>query len=127
MRRTGLHPFRALLAACSIAFGVTPAFSATVVCAGTVSRLEYTASGNIMLQLSGMNAPVFICSLDSNWNIEPGYVTTPATCKTMYASFLAAKLSGTSINDVYFDGPSVPASCTAWALWTYANIRHYYH
>jgi hypothetical protein len=116
---------RVILAALLGAFVSTPVSAATVVCGGTVSRLLYEASGNVMLQLSNMNTWVLICSLDSNWNIAPGFVTTPATCKTMYASFLAAKLSGTPVNDVYFDGPSVPASCAAWAPWTYANIRHY--
>lgn len=123
--RTAIHALRAVVATLSIAGAFTPALAATVVCGGAVSVLGYHANGLVMLQLENMNTPVFICSIDTNWEPLPGYITTPAVCKTMYGSFLAAKLSGTPVNNVYFDMTTAPASCNAFAGWSNASVRHY--
>ena len=124
MRRTEIHASRALLTALVATFSATPAFAATVVCGGTVAQVSYE-NAYVLLRLSNMNTPAMICHLDVNFEVAPGYVTSPAACKVMYASFLAAKLSGATLNNVYFDGPAIPASCAAWAPWTYAHVRHY--
>jgi len=124
MRRSIIRMSRVVLTALLATFGASQAFAATVVCAGTVSQLMYENS-YVMLRLSSMNTPALICHVDANFEVAPGYVTSPAACKTMYASFLSARLSGATLSNVYFDGPSVPASCATWAPWTYAHVRHY--
>jgi hypothetical protein len=100
--------------------------AATVVCEGTVEQVAFHANGNLMLRLSSMNTPVFFCSPDADWNVAgAGNVTAPGSCKAMYATFLAARLSRTPIAGIYFDGDAVPASCTSWPGWTRANIRYF--
>jgi hypothetical protein len=114
---------------CGLVAGVCiplAASAATVVCAGTVITVSYHASGVLMIRLSSMNVPVFFCTPDSTWTTAgPGLTTEPEACKAMYATFLAARLSGTPLANVYFDGDAVPAACNAWSAWTNANIRHY--
>ena len=100
-------------------------YGATVVCSGTVDVLAYHANNNLMVKLSSMNTPVFFCNPDSNWTVAPGYTTGPQTCKALYATFLTAKVTGTSLSAVYFDGDSVPATCNAWGPWVSANIRYF--
>ena len=113
--------------------GVTQtALAAELTCSGTVVSLSYHASGgstggSLMLRLSSMNVPVFICNPEGLWTVTgTSYTTPPATCKAIYATLLAARVSGTPLNSVYFDGDQVPASCNAWASWSVANIRHYH-
>src|SRR5688572_10815423 len=101
MRSTEKHTSSVLLALLLATFGSAPAFGATVVCAGTVSQLMYE-NGYVMLKLSSMNTPALICSLDANFEVAAGYVTSPAACKTMYAALLTAKLSSTPLSNVYF-------------------------
>jgi hypothetical protein len=107
----------------------TPAFAGTLTCAGTVEKVAYHSDvgpGRLMLKLSSMNTPVFICSPDAEWVVSgTPYKTPPATCKAMYATFLAARMSGAVINYVHFDGDAVPPSCDAWGNWQYANVRYF--
>ena len=108
---------------------VTPmmAHSAAVVCEGTVATLSYHGPGVVYLQLSSMNTGVGICSVDTNWS-PPGSqtgITTPAACKLMYASLLAAKMSGTVVRSVYFDSDTAPSTCTQFVAWSQANLRHF--
>ncbi len=102
------------------------AVAGAVVCAGKVQTLGYHAQNKLMIKLDSMNVPVFFCSPDSEWSV-PGttYITGPNTCKTMYSTFLAAKMSGKTINALYFDGDQVPSECNGWNSWDTANIRHY--
>jgi hypothetical protein len=98
----------------------------TVACVGTVDQLAFHSPGRLMLRLSSMNTPVFICSVDALWApAGAGYTTTPAACKTLYATFLTAKLTREVLNYVHFDGDEVPASCNAWATWANANVRYF--
>src|SRR5262245_3551307 len=102
------------------------ASATTVVCSGTVITLSYHANGQMMIRLSSMNVPVFFCTPDTTWTAAgEGQTTAPETCKAMYATFLAARMSGIPVNNVYFDGSAVPATCDAWSSWSNANIRHY--
>lgn len=80
-----------------------------------------------MLKLSGMNVPVFICSTDADWVVSGSLAgsTSPNACKTLYATFLTAKITGAVIHSMYFDGDQVPASCNAFANWTSVNVRYY--
>lgn len=98
----------------------------TIVCSGNVEVLAYHANNKLMLRLSNMNAPVFFCSPDSEWTVAgTTYKTGPETCKTLYSSFMAAKLAGKPINNVWFDGDQVPTGCNGWPGWASANIRYF--
>lgn len=105
---------------------VSSVHSAELVCGGTVAELAYHAEGRFMVRFSNMNVPVFFCSPEREWTVAgTGYITGPETCKTLYSTFLAAKLAGQPITNVYFDGEQVPATCNGWASWSNANIRYF--
>jgi hypothetical protein len=125
MRRSGKQALKVMFAVFLIAFGIVPAHAATIVCAGTVAVLAYHSDGYVMLRLSSMNTEVIVCSLNQTWNFG-GFLTSPAACKTMHASFLAARLSGTPVNSVYFDAPVVPASCTGFTYMEYVSVRYFW-
>jgi hypothetical protein len=73
-----------------------------------------------------MNTPVFFCNPETTFSVSgTSYTTGPNTCKQLYATFLAAKLSGATISGMYFDGDAVPATCSSWGAWQSAVIRHY--
>jgi len=110
-----------MLMACSLS-----AHSAALICSGTVEVLSYHANNKLMIKLSNMNTAVSFCSPDSEWVVSgTPYKTGPQTCQTLYSTFLAAKLAGKSVSNVYFDGDQVPASCNSWSNWSVANIRHF--
>lgn len=100
--------------------------AATVACTGTVEELSYHASNQLMIRLSSMNTPVYICNPSSEW-VVPGtaYRTSAETCRVLYSTFLTARVSGIPIRNLYFDGDDVPATCDTWGSWKSANIRHY--
>tara|TARA_R110001599_G_scaffold249359_1_gene449223 strand:- start:11562 stop:11957 length:396 start_codon:yes stop_codon:yes gene_type:complete len=98
----------------------------TVVCSGKVDSLSYHSPNKFMVKLESMNRAVFFCDADTNWNVSgTGYVTGPESCKTMYSTFLAAKMAGKQIKSMYFDGADVPVNCSSWESWKSASIRHY--
>jgi hypothetical protein len=101
----------------------------TIVCSGTIETLQFDATntgGYLSIRLSSMNVPVYFCDPDNPWNgTGSGYSISAATCRTLYATFLAARISGQPVTNMYFDGSDVPASCDGWAAWKSANIRHY--
>jgi len=103
-----------------------PAFSGTVVCSGTVVRIAQHANNNLMIQLSSMNAAVFICNMETTWSV-PGtsYTTGPNQCKALLAMFLEAKATDTTINSLYFDGDGVPTTCNGWSNWVNALVRYF--
>jgi hypothetical protein len=96
-------------------------------CGGTVEAIGYHAGNppGLMLKLTGMNVPVFICNPDALWTV-PGtaYTTTPSACKALYATLLTMKVRGDPVVSLLFDGANVPTSCTTWPAWTAANIRY---
>jgi hypothetical protein len=103
-----------------------PVFGGSVTCAGAVEVVAYHAGTGMMVKLSSMNVPVFICSPDATWTVPGTPYNTPAgVCKAVYATFLAAKLSGGVVNYIHFDGDQVPSSCTGWANWSMANVRFF--
>lgn len=114
----------------SLALIATVAFNAqagTVVCSGTVAQLVYNQPGLLSLKLSSMNVPVFICMMDGDWSV-PGSlagVTSPAACKVLYGTLLSAKLTGTTINSMYFDGNQVPTACNSFPNDVQVNVRHF--
>ncbi|MBQ4890692.1 hypothetical protein J8L86_12600 [Shewanella sp. MMG014] len=108
-------------ASCSL-----PLSGATLVCSGKVETLSYHAPNKLMIQLSDMNRPVFFCNPDAEWKVTgTSYITGPDTCKTLYATFLAIKMSDKVVESMYFDGAQVPSDCQSWESWNYANIRHF--
>ncbi|MGP0171777.1 hypothetical protein ACSVIJ_07825 [Pseudomonas sp. NCHU5208] len=101
-------------------------YSASLVCSGKVEALSYHANNQFMIKLSSMNVPVFFCSPEREWVVAgTGYKTGAETCKAFYSTFLAARMSGEPINNLFFDGDQVPAACDAWSNWQSANIRHF--
>ena len=108
----------------AIASGLVDA--GTAVCSGKIAELAYHANNRLMIRLETMNKLVFFCSPDSEWSVAgTNYVSGPETCKTLYSTFLSAKISGKSITSLYFDGDDVPASCNNWGSWKKANIRFF--
>ena len=103
--------------------------AATVVCSGTIDTLQFDAtntSGFFSIKLSSMNVPVYFCDPDNPFAATgSGYSISAAACRSLYATFLAAKLTGAWVTNMYFDGSAAPATCDAWAVWQEANIRHY--
>jgi len=110
-----------------VAAATPNARAGTLVCGGTVEQVAYHVPGRVMLRLSGMNTFVFICSTDSEW-VVPGSQfgnTTVSACKAIYATFLAARATGATINGLYLDGDQVPASCASFAPWVNVSVRHF--
>ncbi len=102
------------------------AHSASLYCSGEVEELAYHGNNKLMIKLSSMNRPVFFCSPDAEWTVPgTGYKTGKETCKTLYSTFLSAKISKTPIKTMLFDGDAVPATCSAWEPWKAASIRYY--
>jgi hypothetical protein len=101
-------------------------FAGSVTCSGTVEAISFHASNTFMVRLSSMNTTVFFCSPDSTFSVVgTTYTTGPETCKALVALFIAARESGRTIQALYFDGDSVPATCDGWSNWSSANIRHF--
>lgn len=110
-------------------FGILPLMvnAGTLVCDNSkVELLAYHGNSKFMLKLESMDSPVFFCNPGSVWQV-PGtsYKTSPETCKMLYSTFLAAKMSGTPINRIHFDGDDVPSECNNWGSWKSANIRYF--
>jgi hypothetical protein len=105
------------------------AWAGSVTCGGTVETLSFHANstgGFLMIRLSSMNVPVYFCDPENSWSAPgSGYSISAAACKTLYATFLSAKVSGLPITNMYFDGDAAPSSCNSWATWQSANVRHY--
>jgi hypothetical protein len=104
---------------------LSAANAGTVVCEGTVQELTLHQPGLVGLRLSSMSAPIFICRIDAEQSVPGAAPTSAANCKAMYASLLAAKLSGTVVHSAYFDGDQVPASCNTAQPWTYVSLRYF--
>jgi hypothetical protein len=102
------------------------AHAGTLTCVGTVDKLAFHSPGRLVLNLSSMNTPVFVCSTDAEWIVAgSGYTTSPAACKALYATFLAARTTGGTLDYIHFDGDQVPASCTSFPAWTNVNVRYF--
>lgn len=100
--------------------------AATIQCTGTVKKIGLHANDRIMLQLSSMNQPVFICSPNAEWEVSgTGYKTSAETCKSMLSMLMHAKATNADMGNVWFDGDDVPASCNGWESWQNANVRYF--
>lgn len=96
----------------------------TVVCTGTVAELGIHLPDKVYVRLTSMNAGVLICSMDAAWVVQGTQYgnTSPSTCKAIYSTLLAAKLSQSSIQSMYMDGV-VPSSCNSFSPWTPVSVR----
>ena len=79
-------------------------FAGATSCNGTVEKIGLHSPDKILLKLSDMNTPVFICNTNATWTVPgTGYTTEPETCKTMISMFMHAKATDIEIG-VTFDG-----------------------
>jgi hypothetical protein len=124
-----MNSARKALVASIVAMMSVGAQAATIVCSGTIDTLQFDATstgGYLSIKLSSMNTSVYFCDPDGTFSAAGNsYSISATTCRTLYATFLAAKASGQPLTSVYFDGSAVPAVCDGWAQWQSANIRHY--
>lgn len=106
--------------------GLSTANTAELTCAGKVRQVNYHAPDAFMLQLDGMDAPVFFCRPNATWSV-PGttYTTSAETCRTLVGVFMSAKALDKAFAVIYFDGADVPASCNSWGAWKSANVRYF--
>lgn len=102
------------------------AHAGTITCNGTVDRIGLHAPDRIMLKLSSMSNPVFICNPNKEWGV-PGttYTTSSETCKSMLSMLMHAKSTNAQMGSVWFDGDDVPSSCNEWGSWKKANVRYF--
>ena len=100
-------------------------YAGTIQCSGKVAQIGMHANDKIMLRLSSMNRPVFICSMAERWEVSgTGYKTTIEMCKALYSMFLTAKTTGAEVGDVWMDGDDAN-SCSTFESWKRVNIRHF--
>lgn len=107
-------------------FSISSAFAGTLQCPGKVAQIGMHANDKIMLRLTSMNTPVFICSMSERWEVSgASYKTTVEMCKAIFSMFLTAKTTGAEMGDVWMDGDDVGDSCTSFKSWGKVNIRHF--
>jgi hypothetical protein len=110
------HTFFAILL--SMTLLVVPAHAAYV-CSGTVTYLGFdSGSGTLTVAGPGGLPPIYICSMVNN---TAGWTTE--TCKTAYATLLAAKLSGQTA-DIFFGDNLTCTTQPAWSTATEGNVYH---
>jgi hypothetical protein len=114
-----------LLAALLVVGATKNVAAAELWCGGKVAELAFHQPGKIVLRLSSMNSVIVICSVDGDWNVpgSRGGVTTTSSCKTMYATLLAAKHANVSLGSVVFDANVLPTACTGFTPWQEVNVR----
>lgn len=112
--------------AAATTFAFSGARAGELTCSGTVEAISFHANNTFMVRLSSMNTAVFFCNPDTTFTVAgTSYTTGPETCKALIAMFLTARETGKTIQSLYFDGASVPATCNGWGNWASANIRHF--
>jgi hypothetical protein len=117
---------RSVLFAVALATLSSSAQSGELYCnGGMVKHLGFHMPGTLYIQLSNMNTPVSICSMDTDWVVPGARVgpTTPAACKAMYASLMVVKQSGQAIPQMLFDSDQIPANCESFTAWAQMNVR----
>lgn len=89
-------------------------------CSGTIDTIGVHGTDRVMLQLSGMNALVQICHLNST--IGSTYPITAEQCKAAYSTLLTAYSMGKTIK-VWFDNVQTGTSCDTFKNWEVATAR----
>lgn len=90
-----------LALAASLAFGFSSAAQAVVDCAGDITSLslQLGAEGTIVLSLSGGPSHTYLCDIDGAGRNG----VSPAVCRAMYASLMAAKVSAKKVYIRFYD------------------------
>jgi hypothetical protein len=101
----------------SMALIAVPAY-ATYSCSGTVTYLGLDDGGTLTVAGPGGLPAIYVCSMTTSGN---GW--TADTCKTAYATLLAAKVSGQTA-DIFF---SDNLTCTTQPAWSTATLGNIYH
>lgn len=116
-----------LLAAFAMTTAPLLAQATTLVCSGKVEMLGYHQPGTLYVKLSGMNAPVAICNMDTSWAPagSASGTTSVSSCKTLFSALMFAKQAGTNITSMWFDADTLPASCTTFPSWSQVNLRYF--
>ena len=97
----------------------------SLICSGTVDSVAYHGNDKLMVKLSSMNQPVFICNPNTTWTVSgaEGRIMSSETCKAIFSMFLSARATKENISRVHFDGDDVPSSCSAFASWKSVFVR----
>ncbi|MDO6499292.1 hypothetical protein [Photobacterium sanguinicancri] len=97
----------------------------SLVCTGTVDSVVYHGNDKLMVKLSSMNVPVFICNPNTTWTVAgaEGRVMSSETCKAIFSMFLSARATKENISRVHFDGDNVPSSCSSFGAWQSVFVR----
>lgn len=101
----------------SITLIAVPAY-ANYSCSGTVTYLGLDGGGTLTVAGPGGLPAVYVCSMTTSGNSW-----TTDTCKTAYATLLAAKVSGQTA-DIFF---SDNLTCTTQPAWNSATLGKIYH
>jgi len=99
-----------------------PAYAGQYGCTGTVTMVFINSNGVMVVSGPGGLPPIGLCSV----NVGGGGVFSPDACKVVYATLLAAKLSGQSAQINFNDALTCstqpvwggPTSTSAWAVST---------
>ena len=89
--------------------------NASEVCTGKIERLGISpTNGDVHIQIQPSTGMFQICNVDEAW----GRLSTE-TCKTMYSTFLAARMSGMEVSLMFPDG----FSCSSLGSWAYPSAE----
>jgi hypothetical protein len=89
----------------------TPAYAANYICSGNVTFIGLAANGDVAVAgPGGLPVAVLICNM--NTTTSNGF--TPDSCKTAYATLLAARLAGQPAS-IYFQDS---LTCATQPMWT---------
>lgn len=103
------------------------ASAGTVVCEGAVEDLGIHQPGLVALRLSSMNMPFYVCNINADYRPAGADNISPATCKAIYASLLAAKHNNVIVRLAHFDGDQAPASCSTVQPGSQVYLRYFLH
>lgn len=101
---------RIVLLAASVALAAPLQANANYACAGTLSYLGMDGTGNLTLALSGSTPIHAIC----NVNAQDGWGFTVGACKAVYASLLAARLTGKGVTVYYHENGLTCSTLPSW-------------
>lgn len=96
----------------SMALLATPAH-ASYECQGTITQLGLGNDGTVVVQGPGGLPAIYLCSV--SYTTSNGF--GPDSCKAAYATLLAARLSGQSVN-IFFNDNLTCSTQPAWTPWS---------
>ncbi|WP_145985372.1 hypothetical protein [Marilutibacter maris] len=113
--------FRSAVVLVGLWVGLVPAANAETKfhCQGELTYLALDASGSVNIAIDGVSPVHGVCNLLA----DDGYKASPESCKAMYATFLAVKMSERAVQ-VFYEDP-VLTDCSQIAPWS--KQRGYYY